>query len=807
MRIVRAFLFLALVSASAAAQAFDEAHAAVRAAYDERRYADALREIRLVEQKHPAEFKANNYDYLAGRASEKAGDPTSAAGYFLAVIKRNSILKPYALYHLALIARSSGNLMLERTYLDELAAFSPDSLLAETASNRTARSWFESGNYDKAAAAFRTLAARPGKPPAKTDEPVARENKLLLGRSLLLLGNAAEARTVFLGLIGDLANTAQPDDLALAAAKALDAMDLDPAASQSSVPRLSDYEHLRRASIYQFNRDFDDARKHYAAIIRDHPTSGIVPDAIFQTGRGYVQDGNFSEAVKWFERTIEQFPDHPVSRDALAQAASAYARVGKHHEGVKRYQDLIAKYPGDERLDRAYLNIIDTLRDAGEETEALKWASKTQDAFRGKLGEALALFSEVRINLARSNWDAAQAGVDKLLTMPDLGSAAVPGGTTRAELTFLRGYAFEQNRNFAQAIETYLSIPDGRAEYYGWRATERLRSLAGNSDSKPAVDARLSLLDLTETKDPELRRRNLQTAIRLSGSGGERTRLLDSLGRVYSSSPVYRKLPAFRLVEFERGAGTRNVQPTNSLNSISPLAAELVFLGLFDEAAPELEAAQRSSPSQPNDLNYTIAVFNKRGDRAHRAVVFAEPAWRSVPADYQVELIPRDQLELLYPAPYAEAFHKHSLPRNVDPRFLLSIVRQESRYRPDIKSYAAARGMMQFISTTSDRIAAELGRANFEQDELYIPSTAILFGSQYVANLFKLFPDQPEAVAASYNGGEDNMKRWLKRSRSNAADAYVPEIAFSQTKDYVYRVMANYRIYRLFYDEKLNPAK
>src|SRR5687768_15118298 len=106
--------------------------------------------------------------------------------------------------------------------------------------------------------------------------------------------------------------------------------------------------------------------------------------------------------------------------------------------------------------------------------------------------------------------------------------------------------------------------------------------------------------------------------------------------------------------------------------------------------------------------------------------------------------------------------------------------------------------MMQFISTTSDKIAAELGRSDFEQNELYDPSTAILFGSQYVSNLFKLFPNQPEAVAASYNGGEDNMRRWMKRSRSDLADLYVPEIAFSQSKDYVYKVMANYRMYRSF---------
>ncbi|CAN5599951.1 hypothetical protein BH18ACI3_BH18ACI3_17140 [soil metagenome] len=110
---------------------------------------------------------------------------------------------------------------------------------------------------------------------------------------------------------------------------------------------------------------------------------------------------------------------------------------------------------------------------------------------------------------------------------------------------------------------------------------------------------------------------------------------------------------------------------------------------------------------------------------------------------------------------------------------------------------------MQFISATAEKIAGELGREDFRQDDLYNPSTAILFGSQYASSLFKLFPNQPQAVAASYNGGEDNMNRWLKRSHSDLPDRYVPEMAFSQTKDYVYKVMANYRVYQMLYDENL----
>ena len=50
------------------------------------------------------------------------------------------------------------------------------------------------------------------------------------------------------------------------------------------------------------------------------------------------------------------------------------------------------------------------------------------------------------------------------------------------------------------------------------------------------------------------------------------------------------------------------------------------------------------------------------------------------------------------------------------------------------------------------------------------------------------------------------MARWLARSKADSPDRYVPEIAFSQTKDYVYKVLANYRVYRFLYDENLRAA-
>jgi peptidoglycan lytic transglycosylase len=61
----------------------------------------------------------------------------------------------------------------------------------------------------------------------------------------------------------------------------------------------------------------------------------------------------------------------------------------------------------------------------------------------------------------------------------------------------------------------------------------------------------------------------------------------------------------------------------------------------------------------------------------------------------------------------------------------------------------------------------------------------------------------PEAIAASYNGGEDNVARWLARSNQNDEGVFASEVGFSESKEYVFKVMAFYRAYRQLYDANL----
>ena len=472
-RPLAAALLIFLATLQAVTVNTTETHDTILAAVDARDHGAAVAELIDLEKRDPKSFVSNEYDYLLARTAEADGDLALAMVNYQRVVSRGSVLAPYALMHLSEAARSTGNLLLERLFLSQLRLFYPDSLLAAGAMNRLARSSFESGNYSET---IRILTSVDIAPKKGSSSEAARRGLALLGEAYMRSGVPDKAREIFAGLIDKMPDPAQPDDAGMDATGGLDELD--------GVAKIVIFEaeHIRRAGIYQSHRDFARAKLHYEAVIANDRKGQNAADAAFQIGRGLVQQANFVEASQWFERVLEQFPAQTAARDALLQAASAYARVGKPKEAIKRYQRFIEAYPTDEKLDRAYLNIVDIFRDQGEDSEALKWCVKTRNAFPGKLPATLALFDEVRIYITHDDWPAALSGLERLATVGDLGGTTVPGGTNSAEITFLKAYALEQMGRFAEAVDIYLSIPDGRGEYYGWRATDHLRALA-NVDS------------------------------------------------------------------------------------------------------------------------------------------------------------------------------------------------------------------------------------------------------------------------------------------------------------------------------------
>lgn len=176
-------------------------------------------------------------------------------------------------------------------------------------------------------------------------------------------------------------------------------------------------------------------------------------------------------------------------------------------------------------------------------------------------------------------------------------------------------------------------------------------------------------------------------------------------------------------------------------------------------------------------------------------------AWQRLKTVSTASLAERVYTE--HPVMFRTELILESKKHRIDPRFLLAIMKQESSFRTNAKSPAGARGLLQLVYDTALKYNKKAGYPNLQPDDLYSPKVNIAIGTAYVAELKNEFGGLYEAIAASYNGGEDNAARWLNRSKPKDAGIFVAEIGFAETKNYVFKVMNNYRIYCRLYDENL----
>jgi soluble lytic murein transglycosylase len=759
---------------SAEAQTLAERHARLRAALDRNDQTGAEALLREMLDTDPVAFARNNYDYLLARLLQNRGARDEAATFFLRVANHNSPLSGYSFWHMAEIARARGSSADEQNLLRKFISQYGDHLLRDRAIDRLSDSYFKAGQYQNAIDVLRSL-------------PRSRRDALAkIGEAQLALRQTEAARQTFDSVLSN----GSMDDASLRACAGLDRID------RAAANKLTEAESLRRARVYQFNRDFAEARQHFLALLGDFPESAKRAEAMFQIGRGYFLENDFLEAAKWYDRVHDEFPLTDEGEQGFYYVGHCYQYLDDADRAIARYEAFLKEYPKSEYVGYAHLNAIDTLRSAGRPEEALAWAARAQGNGNEPFTVINGMFQEAKIRLTQGDFASALAGFTALRAR-NLNVRGLTATTNSSEAAFMRAYCLEKLGRFAEAINEYLALPElreGSAGYYGHRAGERLRALAANPRAVDSVatrrDALISQARAARAQgNARVSKSAADQSLRFALDEATRGEMLKILREAYSKLPGYQppNIPTSqvgRITPIESGA----TAPAGT--SHQTIADELLFLGLYDEGAPELSQASRSS--------YAVALLCARGDCADRAVKVSEPLLRALPEDYRPELLPREVAEVFYPFPYRSSLSRHAATRGVDPRFALSIARQETRYNPREKSHTAARGMMQFIPSTANQIASQLGLRDFDQDDLYNADTAILFGSQYLKNLFGEF-SSPQAVAAAYNGSEDSVRRWVDRARSRDVDRLVIEMAKKETKDYVFKVINFYNAYQAIY--------
>jgi soluble lytic murein transglycosylase len=406
------------------------------------------------------------------------------------------------------------------------------------------------------------------------------------------------------------------------------------------LPTLGLNEHLYRADVYSSNRAFGEAREHWEIAVRNFRNDPAIAKAMFGIGRSYMWERQYSLAVTSFDELFKSYPETKDGREGLAFKGASLVRLGKNDEAAKVYEQYTIMFPNGEKIDSAYQNMIDALREAGKYDDASIWVDKTRTRFVG---------SPTEVN--RGLWDKAIATADELRNLRNFSGSM----TSFDEVTFLKALAFDKAGKRNDAISTYSSITDSPTSYYGSLATEKLFVLSPN-------------------------------------------------------------IASFRLQKIS--------------SSFSKLAKDF-------------------------------------------------------PALFRTDLLT-----------YAKT-------RNIDPRFVLAIMKQESSFNPNAKSPAAARGLLQLTMDTALKYNTKAGFPNLQAEQLYKSNVNIAIASVYLADLKQQFGGLYEAIAASYNGGEDNATRWLNRSKPKENAIFAAETGFGESKNYIFKVMTNYRIYRELYTDDL----
>jgi len=148
-----------------------------------------------------------------------------------------------------------------------------------------------------------------------------------------------------------------------------------------------------------------------------------------------------------------------------------------------------------------------------------------------------------------------------------------------------------------------------------------------------------------------------------------------------------------------------------------------------------------------------------------------------------------------YPRAYWSRVTAAADAARLDPYVVVALMRQESLFDPDAVSPAAAYGLMQLLPSTASRVAG----TTIEPRQLFDPTTNIGLGTRYLRLLLDRYDGNLAKALAAYNGGEEAVAKWERRTPGAATDEFVETISYRETRHYVKQVLGNYRRYRRLY--------
>ena len=139
----------------------------------------------------------------------------------------------------------------------------------------------------------------------------------------------------------------------------------------------------------------------------------------------------------------------------------------------------------------------------------------------------------------------------------------------------------------------------------------------------------------------------------------------------------------------------------------------------------------------------------------------------------------------------------------VEPALALGLIRQESNFNTEALSPVGARGLMQLMPATAQAVAHRLGDGTVNVTALSTdPAYNMRLGTAYLGGLMDQFGGSMPYAVASYNAGPSRVADWLTANGNPVAGGgvdmvdWIELIPFTETRNYVQRVVENVVVYR-----------
>jgi tetratricopeptide (TPR) repeat protein len=443
--------------------------------------------------------------------------------------------------------------------------------------------------------------------------------------------------------------------------------------------------------------------------------------------------GNYNKAIRWFTKYEDR---HGPTPRLVYLVARSYRSLGMGGRASAWYDKHVKIYPHHPKTD-------DILwYRAWQKEEAKDWAgarSLYQAIFTDHRGRSKADDSHFRHALTyyrQGDYKAAEEAFGSFLKRFSSSRLASGGRYWKACCLYARDKKREAREAFREVIDR------DPLDYYAYRA-EKMLVMLGDSVDHVIVD---TAFDLPRT-------------LAWLDSVSEKTR--------------------------------RELSLRDSIACM--LGRKLTFVGMARHAGFLLGPIEVSYPGNLR-LQFEISVLYRMcNDPGLSYRVGRRLAWR-IPAEHR-KTMPLPIFRILYPFAHAETVERVAGHNGISPAMIWAIMRQESIFDHTIVSPAGAIGLMQIMPFTGEEIAQELGEP-FVVDSLYSPATNVRYGAYYIKKLLDAFDGETFKALAGYNGGPHNVRRWFPRRDERSFDLMIEDVGFSETRNYVKKVLANYWTYQ-----------